>query len=210
MFTGIIEEIGTIKKINKTAQSANLIIEAKLIINDLKTGDSLSTNGVCLTVSAIKNNLIYVDIMNETIKRSNLYLLKENSKVNLERALQLNSRLGGHIVSGHIDGIGTIVSIKKDSIAIWYEIKTDFKIMKYIVEKGSITIDGISLTIAKVNKLNFSVSIIPHTATQTILSLKKIGSLVNLENDLIGKYVEKLITPENGVSKRFLIENGFN
>lgn len=210
MFTGIIEEIGTIKKINKTAQSANLIIEAKLIMNDLKTGDSLSTNGVCLTVSAIKNNLIYVDIMNETIKRSNLYLLKENSKVNLERALQLNSRLGGHIVSGHIDGIGTIVSIKKDSIAIWYEIKTDFKIMKYIVEKGSITIDGISLTIAKVNKLNFSVSIIPHTATQTILSLKKIGSLVNLENDLIGKYVEKLITPENGVSKRFLIENGFN
>ncbi|MBK5200699.1 MAG: riboflavin synthase [Spirochaetaceae bacterium] len=209
MFTGIIEEIGVIRKINKTSMSANFLIESNLVIKDLKKGESLSVNGICLTVTTITKNLISVDVMNETIKRTNFSVLKENSKINLERAMKLNSRLGGHIVSGHVDGTGTIISIKKESIAIWYEIKTNSKIMQYIIEKGSIAIDGISLTVAKVNKNSFSVSIIPHTISQTILHFKKIGSQVNIENDLISKYIEKLISPEKKISKKFLLENGF-
>lgn len=208
MFTGIIEEVGTIKRINKTAMSAHLIIEANKITKDLEIGDSLSTNGVCLTVTDIKNNLIHVDVMNETIQKSTLFLSTINSKVNLERALKFNSRLGGHIVSGHIDGRGTIISIRKDDIAIWYKIKANPKIMRYIIDKGSITIDGISLTVAKITQNNFSVSIVPHTINNTILSYKKIGSQVNLENDLIGKYVEKLISPEKK-SKDFLSNSKF-
>jgi riboflavin synthase len=208
MFTGIIEEVGTIKRINKTAMSAHLIIEANKITKDLEIGDSLSTNGVCLTVTDIKNNLIHVDVMNETIQKSTLFLSTINSKVNLERALKFNSRLGGHIVSGHIDGRGTIISIRKDDIAIWYKIKANPKIMRYIIDKGSITIDGISLTVAKITQNNFSVSIVPHTINNTILSYKKIGSQVNLENDLIGKYVEKLISPEKK-SKDFFSNSKF-
>lgn len=205
MFTGIVEEIGTVQSISKGAKSAKIIISAKKIFSDLKLGDSVATNGVCLTVTAINNNTFSADIMNETLSRSALKELMRNSHVNLERAMPLNGRFGGHIVSGHIDGIGKIISIVKDDIAYWYKIQSTNNIVRYIIEKGSITIDGISLTIAKVERDTFSVSIIPHTINETILKNKKIGSIVNLENDIVGKYIEKFMSPPNSISKDFLI-----
>ena len=209
MFTGIIEEIGTVKQIKKGAKSAELLIEAKDIFSDLKLGDSVGTNGVCLTVTKISDNLFLADVMNETLKRSNLGDLRQGDYVNLERAMLANDRFGGHIVSGHIDGVGKIISITKDDIAFWYKISASSEIMRYIIEKGSITIDGISLTVAKVQRDNFSVSIIPHTLSQTILKNKKIGSIVNLENDIVGKYIEKFMTVPKGITKDFLTQNGF-
>ncbi|ONI47205.1 riboflavin synthase subunit alpha [Candidatus Epulonipiscium fishelsonii] len=209
MFTGIIEEIGTVKQIKKGVKSAELLIEAKKIFSDLKLGDSVVTNGVCLTVTKISGNLFSADVMNETIKRARLGDLRQGSSVNLERAMPSNGRFGGHIVSGHIDGVGKIISISKDDIAFWYKISASSEIMRYIIEKGSITIDGISLTVAKTERDNFSVSIIPHTLSQTILKDKKIGSIVNLENDIVGKYIEKFMTVQKGITKDFLTQNGF-
>ncbi len=209
MFTGIIEEMGEVKAIKKGEKSASLSIAGNLIFSDLKLGDSVATNGVCLTVTSINGNVFTADVMNETLTRSSIGELKTGSNVNLERAMGENGRFGGHIVSGHIDGTGKILAIKKEDIAIWYTVKTDSKIMRYIIEKGSIAIDGISLTVAKVERDNFSVSIIPHTAKETVLWEKKIGSIVNLENDIVGKYIEKLMTSQKGISKDFLLENGF-
>lgn len=209
MFTGIIEEIGTVRSIKKSAKSATLTIEGNVIFSDLKLGDSVSTNGVCLTVTSFQKNKFTADVMNETLSRSSLGELKVGSHVNLERAMSANGRFGGHIVSGHIDGVGKISAIKKDDIAIWYTVKTEPDIMKYIVEKGSVTIDGISLTVAKVKRDNFSVSIIPHTGKKTILSEKRIGSIVNLENDIVGKYIEKFLSSPKGVTKELLLQNGF-
>ncbi len=209
MFTGIIEEIGTVRSVKKGAKSACLTIDANVVFSDLKIGDSVATNGVCLTVTNINGKQFMADVMNETLSRSSLGELKSGSHVNLERAMLSNGRFGGHIVSGHIDGTGKIMSIKKDDIAVWYTIKTDSKIMKYIIEKGSITIDGISLTVAKINRDDFSVSIIPHTSKETILSEKKIGSVVNLENDIVGKYIEKFMSMPKGITKELLLENGF-
>lgn len=209
MFTGIVEEVGTIITIKKGTKSAELITRTKNILLDLKIGDSVATNGVCLTVTKISNDTFSADIMNESLKRSNLGDLNQGSFVNLERAMVANGRFGGHIVSGHIDGIGKIISITKDDIAFWYKISASSEIMRYIIEKGSITIDGISLTVAKVERDSFSVSIIPHTCSQTILKDKKIGSSVNLENDIVGKYIEKFITAPKGITKNLLTENGF-
>ncbi len=209
MFTGIIEEVGKVKSIKKGVQSAQLLIEAKTIFSDLQIGDSVATNGVCLTVTAIDGNLYTADVMNETLSRSTLSELKLGSFVNLERAMQANGRFGGHIVSGHIDGTGKILSIVKDDIAYWYKVQTSSEILHYIVEKGSITIDGIGLTVAKVERDSFSVSIIPHTLAQTTLKDKKIGQTVNLENDIVGKYIEKFMTTPKGMTKEFLLENGF-
>ncbi len=208
MFTGIIEEIGTIKQIKKGVKSAELIIEAKDIFSDLKIGDSVATNGVCLTVTKMSKNTFSADVMNETLNRSSLSQLRQGSFVNLERAMPMNGRFGGHIVSGHIDGVGKIISITKDDIAFWYKIWAQSEIMHYIIEKGSITIDGISLTVAKVERDNFSVSIIPHTISMTILKDRKIGNIVNLENDIIGKYIEKFAS-KKGITEEFLLENGF-
>lgn len=212
MFTGLVEEIGTVEKIKKGSKSASLTIKAHKIFDDLKIGDSVSTNGVCLTVTSINNNTFTADVMNESIKRSNLADLKSGSYVNIERAMCLNSRFGGHIVSGHIDGVGLILKIKKEDIAILYSIKTSEKLTRYIVEKGSITIDGISLTVTKVSKDNtFEVSVIPHTTEQTILCKKRVGDKVNLENDIIGKYIEKFVTYKNkkGITLDMLNEYGF-
>ena len=209
MFTGIVEEIGKVKSIKKGAKSAEILIEAKQIFSDLKLGDSVATNGVCLTVTKINNHLFSADIMNETLSRSSLGELRQGSSVNLERAMLANGRFGGHIVSGHIDGIGKIVSITKDDIAFWYKISASQDIMHYIIQKGSVTIDGISLTIAKVERDHFFVSIIPHTLSQTVLKDKKIGSIVNLENDVVGKYIEKFMTTPKGMTKDFLIQNAF-
>ncbi len=209
MFTGIIEEIGIIKNIKRGVKSAALTVTCSKILDDLKLGDSVATNGVCLTVIEIGSSFFSADVMNETLLKSSLGSLTAGCRVNLERAMPANGRFGGHIVSGHIDGIGKITSITKDDIAIWYTVTTIPNIMKYVVEKGSIAIDGISLTIAKVTSDSFRVSVIPHTARETILSERKVSSVVNLENDIIGKYIEKFTRGSKTITKEFLYQNGF-
>ncbi|MDE7105268.1 MAG: riboflavin synthase [Ruminococcus sp.] len=212
MFTGIIEEVGTVKAIQRSGNNSFIRIQADKILSDVHLGDSIAVNGVCLTVTKFDGSIFQADVMNETLSRSSLGSLKTGSIVNLERAMSANGRFGGHIVSGHIDGTGNIINIKNDGIAIWYTIKANNNIMRYIVEKGSVAIDGISLTVAEVGKNNFSVSIIPHTSGQTILSSKKVGDIVNLENDIIGKYIEKLMNTaksESVIDMNFLAERGF-
>lgn len=216
MFTGIVEEIGIVKAVQRGSASSFIKIGAELIFEDLHIGDSIAVNGVCLTVTEFGGKIFRADVMNETLDRSSLGFLKNGSPVNLERAMPANGRFGGHIVSGHIDGTGKISDIKKDGIAVWYTIEAAPEIMRYIVEKGSAAIDGISLTVASAEKNSFSVSIIPHTAEQTVLSYKKVGDTVNLENDIIGKYVERLASCDSSSEKRhstitreFLAENGF-
>lgn len=194
MFTGIIEEIGTIEHIRRTGSNSDLVIRAKKVLEETKIGDSIAVNGICLTVTNLGNGTFTADVMNETLSRSSLADSRAGTKVNLERAMPNNGRFGGHIVSGHVDGIGVVKQIKKDGIAVWYTIETEPEILHYIVEKGSIAIDGISLTVAYVDDTVFSVSVIPHTAKETILSGKKVGDLVNLENDIVGKYVEHFMT----------------
>lgn len=209
MFTGIVEEIGIINAIKKGVKSVVLKIEGEIIFEDLKLGDSVAVNGVCLTVTSICGKLFSADVMNETLARSSLGSLNIGTKVNLERAMAASGRFGGHIVSGHIDGVGKISYIKKDDIAVWYTIKAEAKIMRYIIEKGSVALDGISLTVAKADRDSFLVSVIPHTAGQTTLAEKNIGSVVNIENDIIGKYLEKFVQNNDGITKAFLIKNGF-
>ena len=193
MFTGIIEEVGVIKSIRMGAQSAVITIEAEKVLEDIHLGDSIAMNGVCLTVTSFDSHSYSVDIMHESLKRTNLGSMKSGSRVNLERAMAADGRFGGHIVAGHVDGTGKITSMEKDDNAVWIYIQAEPSVLKYIVEKGSITIDGISLTVAKVDEKSFAVSVIPHTGTHTTLLEKKPGDTVNLENDMIGKYVEKLL-----------------
>ncbi|MBK5240468.1 riboflavin synthase [Clostridium sp.] len=215
MFTGLIEEIGEIKLIQKGAKSARITIKAEKILQDTKVGDSVSTNGVCLTVTEFNKDSFSVDVMAETIRNSNLGKLKPGSRVNLERALKLSDRLGGHMVSGHIDGIGTVVDTYKEENATWVSIQTTVDILKYIVHKGSITIDGISLTVAYVDESEFKVSIIPHTKDETTLVIKHTGDEVNLECDMLAKYVEKLLKYNEAPKEKksmtidFLTTNGF-
>lgn len=214
MFTGIIEEIGIVKDIKKSAKSSKIIIEANKILEKINLGDSISTNGVCLTASGINENYFEADVMAETLRRSNIGKLKIGSNVNLERALCLEGRLGGHIVSGHIDGTGEIISFKKEENAIWLTIKTSKDLLKYIVEKGSIAIDGISLTVAYVDDYKFKVSVIPHTKRETTLLNKNVKDTVNIECDMIGKYIEKLLglnkkNIKSNLNEGFLKDNGF-
>lgn len=214
MFTGIIEEIGEIQSVKRGEKSSKLIIKASEVLKDTKIGDSICTNGVCLTVTSINSKNFEADVMAETLRKSNLGDLKPLDKVNLERALSIKGRLGGHIVSGHIDGIGKILSFIKEDNAVWITIKAPLEILRYIVLKGSIAIDGVSLTVAYVDDEVFKVSIIPHTGEETILLKKKIGETVNLECDVIGKYVEKLLKlnekkKENTITEDFLKNNGF-
>ncbi len=208
MFTGIIEEIGNIKYKN----SSKLKLEVGKISEGICIGDSIAVNGVCLTVTENSANTITLDIMNETLSRSNLGLLNTGCNVNLERAMSANGRFGGHIVSGHIDGTGKITHIKKDGIAQWYTISADDTILKGIVMKGSVALDGISLTVANVGSSHFSVSVIPHTLSETTLLEKRIGDIINIETDLIGKYVERLLTYKANnkpLDMELLIKNGF-
>lgn len=211
MFTGIIEEIGKVNYIKTTGNSAILSIECEKVLKNTKIGDSIAVNGICLTVTKINENSYETDVMPETMKRSSLRNLRKNDYVNLERAMLVNSRFGGHIVSGHVDGIGTIENIQKDENAVWYTISTSKDMTRYIVEKGSVAIEGISLTIAEVDTDRFKVSIIPHTNQETNLRYKNIKDTVNIECDIIGKYVEKLLCKKNEskITKEFLIENGF-
>lgn len=215
MFTGIVEELGAIRAVRRGAASAVLSIGAAEVLSDLKIGDSVAVNGVCLTVTSLDDGGFTADVMHETLNRSSLGALVPGSRVNLERAMPANGRFGGHIVSGHIDGTGKIASVRPDDNALWYTISAAPELLRYIVEKGSITIDGISLTVAAVDEVSFSVSLIPHTAAVTTLGKKRAGDIVNLETDIIGKYVEKLLrlAPEperqGGISLEFLAENGF-
>ena len=215
MFTGLVEEVGTIRAIRRGAHSSVLSIGAETILSDLKIGDSVAVNGVCLTATSRDSGGFTADVMHETLNRSSLGALTVGSHVNLERAMAADGRFGGHIVSGHIDGTGVIQSLRRDDNAVWYTVGTAPGLLRYIVEKGSITIDGISLTVAAVGETWFSVSIIPHTAAVTILGEKRAGDRVNLETDIIGKYVEKLLRPAGDVPKsggltfEFLAQNGF-
>lgn len=198
MFTGIIEEIGTVKGIKRGGKSIVLEVYADKVLRDLRIGDSIATNGTCLTVISFTSVSFCADVMPETMRRTNLGQLRAGSHVNLERALMLNGRLGGHIVTGHVDGTGEIIAKERDDNAVWVTIATSPEVLRYIVEKGSIAIDGISLTVAAVDNETFKVSLIPHTRDATTLTDKPVGGLVNLENDLLAKYVEKLLRPRNG------------
>lgn len=193
MFTGIIEEIGKVKAITRGANSIRLTIAVKKILDDIHIGDSICTNGVCLTVTTFDNDSYTADVMPETMNRTNFKDLRINDLVNCERAMPANGRFGGHIVSGHIDGTGIISKMTLDDKAIRVKIETRPEILRYIVEKGSITIDGISLTVTDVSSYDFGVSIIQHTQDETTLTKKKIGDTVNLENDIVGKYIEKFV-----------------
>ena len=219
MFTGIVEEVGIVQQVKKGPKSAILTIKGDVVTKDAKLGDSIAVNGVCLTVTSLTGNIFTADVMAETMRRTSLDMLRPGSGVNLERAMAADGRFGGHIVSGHIDGTGVISDFVREDNAVWVTVKADEKILKLIIEKGSIAIDGISLTVAYVDNSCFKVSIIPHTAKETTLLGKKVGDPVNLENDVIGKYVEKLLAFSNndtninnkstGISQDFLMKNGF-
>lgn len=216
MFTGIVEETGTVVSLKTGVASCILCISAEKIFGDLSLGDSVAVNGVCLTATSIIKNTFTADVMNETLKRSSLGQLTSGSHVNLERAMPANGRFGGHIVSGHIDGTGTVSDINMDANAIWYTIAAEPVLLRYIAEKGSVAIDGISLTVAVVSERDFRVSVIPHTAKATTLSQRRVGSTVNIENDPIAKYIEKLLgieKPKNksnsGITKELLMRAGY-
>ena len=222
MFTGIVEEMGSIVSIARGSHSAVLTVKADKVLEGSRTGDSIAVNGVCLTVTGIAAGRFTADVMAETLRRSSLGSLTRGSLVNLERAMAADGRFGGHIVAGHIDGTGTILSMAQEDNAVWIEIRAGQEILKYIVEKGSVAIEGISLTVAKAGEQSFAVSVIPHTGTETTLLRKKPGDIVNLENDIIGKYVERLLHIDSGeagvhegaggkgsITMDFLLENGF-
>ncbi|GKU26804.1 riboflavin synthase [Clostridium folliculivorans] len=215
MFTGLVEEIGRVESVVKSAKSASIIIKAKTVLEGVKLGDSICTNGVCLTVTSFDSSRFTIDAMAETMRRSNLKNLSPGDEVNLERALSVGDRLGGHIVSGHIDGMGTIEDYEREDNAVWITVGTSPDILRYIVQKGSIAIDGVSLTVAYVDDSVFKVSIIPHTKDVTTLLRKKIGDKVNLECDMIGKYIEKFLGAKGNapvkkdIDLNFLSENGF-
>ncbi len=197
MFTGIVEEKGTVKRITSGSSECSIELYAKKVLEGTQIGDSIAVNGVCLTVTAMGHDWFRADVMPETIRRSSLGDLKPGSKADLERAMAAGGRFGGHIVSGHIDGTGVIKELRHEGNAVWVRITTPQSILRLIVEKGSITIDGISLTVAGLGNDYFEVSVIPHTASETVLLDKKVGDRVNLENDIVGKYVERLMSAYN-------------
>lgn len=212
MFTGIIEETGTLLEMG----GGSLTIQAGKVLEDVALGDSIAVNGVCLTVTEFDKKQFRADVMGETLRRSNLGALKRGSRVNLERAMAANGRFGGHIVSGHIDGTGSIEKVEREGNAVWFTVACSAKLARYIVEKGSIAIDGISLTVAALTESGFQVSIIPHTGEETTLLERKAGDMVNLETDIIAKYTERLLMREpeqkeekSRIDMDFLRENGF-
>lgn len=223
MFTGIIEEIGTLRRMAKQGQAMVLTIGAKRILNDVKLGDSIAVNGVCLTVIAYDESSFTVDVMPETFRRTNLSRLSTAAPVNLERAMTAGGRFGGHIVQGHVDSTGIIRGRTPEENAVVFRVEPrDPGILKYIIPHGSITIDGISLTVVELGDTSFTVSIIPHTLAETVLQYKKQGDEVNLEADVLGKYIERLLTfrtgegaaaakgtNPSGLSAAFLTEHGF-
>ena len=209
MFTGIIEELGTIERVG----AGQIAVRARTVLEGTRLGDSIAVNGVCLTVTHLTGAGFTADVMPETLRRSSLGQLRPGSRVNLERAMAADGRFGGHIVSGHIDGMGQILALRDEGTAVWVTIAAPPELLRGIVEKGSIAIDGISLTVAAVTDRDFSVSIIPHTGGQTTLLHRRPGEQVNLETDIIGKYVSRLLAPERapqgGITREFLTQYGF-
>lgn len=198
MFTGLIETIGTVARIDHGATSARLRIAAEFAANDIALGASIAVNGVCLTVTEINHGTYSFDVSPESIRRSSLRQLVPGGKVNLERALRVGDRLGGHLVTGHVDCLATVLE-RRETAGNWiFHFQLAKEWQRYVVGKGSITIDGISLTVNEVNADGFSVNIIPHTGQQTTLALRRPGDTVNIETDIIGKYVERLLTPRDG------------
>lgn len=217
MFTGLIEEIGHVQHVSSKGEAMVLTIRAQKVLEQVKLGDSIAVNGVCLTVTSFNGSSFSADVMPETYRRSSLSSLKTGSTVNLERAMQLGARLGGHIVQGHVDGLAVIAATYEDANAVVYELELQHtEQLRYIIPKGSIAIDGISLTVVNVKDNNVAVSIIPHTLAETALQYRKPGDLVNIECDLIGKYVEHLLSFQSGTREKkssittsFLQEHGF-
>lgn len=219
MFTGIIEEIGSIANIQRTGESFVLTIEAKKVLEDVHLGDSIAVNGVCLTVTSFSVKQFTVDVMPETLKATSLNAIKRGSKVNLERAMAAGGRFGGHFVSGHIDGTGVIKSKQTVKNAVYYEIEADPELLRYVILKGSVAVDGTSLTVFAVTENSFTLSLIPHTLSETVLGIKGSGDIVNLECDMIGKYVGHFLTnlsnnhikskSQKGITASFLEDNGF-
>lgn len=195
MFTGIIEEVGSLISIEKGGEAFQLIVKANKVLSDIKLGDSISTNGVCLTVVDYSRDRFRADVMPETLRKSNLGDLKVGDPVNLERAMAIGDRFGGHMVSGHIDGMGKVSKYRKEKNATWIRVECDQSLLRYMIAKGSIAIDGTSLTLAKVDSKGFEVSIIPLTGEDTTLLTKPLGAKVNLECDMVGKYIEKFMNP---------------
>jgi len=217
VFTGIVEEIGMIKEVIPGSRSIKLTVKCEKIMEDVKIGDSIAVNGICLTVTSFDPGAFTADVMPQTMRKTNLGRLRAGEKVNVERALRLVDRLGGHIVTGHIDGTGVVSSKEEEDNAIWLEISASSDILKYIVVRGSVALDGTSLTVAYVDENSFKVSLIPHTASVTILGSKKPGDRINIECDMLGKYVEKLMgfnsqgkkDEKKSLTMDFLRENGF-
>ena len=216
MFTGIVEEVGKIRTVLSGQKSGQIAIKASKVLEDARVGDSIAVNGVCLTVTSLQSDGFTADVMPETLRRTNLGHLSTGDGVNLERAMSAQGRFGGHIVAGHIDGTGRITQMRREENAVWVRIQAEKDILDLIVEKGSITIDGISLTVAALGQEDFQVSVIPHTGDETTLLRKRAGDLVNLENDMIGKYVQRLLgqtsvkdEKKSKITMEFLMENGF-
>ena len=216
MFTGLVAELGTVQRLARQGNSYHLTVGAKKVLENLKIGDSVAVNGACLTVVRMDDSGFTADVMPETVRLTNIGSLQPGSKVNLERTLRLCDGLDGHIVSGHVEGLGTIYEQRPEGIAVVVTIATPPELLKYIIKKGSIAIDGISLTVTEVTDTSFSVSLIPHTAKETTLGLKKVGDSVNLETDILGKYVERMLTwhqkqegKTDTLDMNMLLENGF-
>ena len=213
MFTGLVAELGSVEKLAQQGNSVHLTVAATKVMQNLKIGDSVAVNGVCLTVVHLGDASFTADVMPETVRLTNIGLLHAGDRVNLERTLRLCDGLDGHIVSGHVEGLGTIASRRPDGIAMVVTITTPPELLKYIIKKGSIAIDGISLTVTEVTETSFSVSLIPHTAKETTLGFKDVGDRVNLETDIIAKYVERMLDfqkkEEPLLDKNMLFENGF-
>lgn len=215
MFTGLVAELGKVQKLVSQGDSYHLTITASKVLIGLKIGDSVAVNGVCLTVVQLDSSAFTADVMPETVRLTNIGRLHNGDRVNLERTLRLCDGLDGHIVSGHVEGLGVIASRKPEGIAVVVEIEASPELLKYVIKKGSIAIDGISLTVTKVTGTSFSVSLIPHTAKETTLGFKDIGDVVNLETDIIGKYVERMLSfgskesVQSDLNKNMLLENGF-
>lgn len=215
MFTGLVAELGTVQNLARQGESYHLTVAAKKVMHNLKIGDSVAVNGACLTVVEMTEGSFTADVMPETVRLTNIGSLRSGDRVNLERTLRLCDGLDGHIVSGHVEGLGTIISQRPEGIAVVVTIGTEPRLLKYILPKGSIAIDGISLTVTQVTDSSFSVSLIPHTAKETTLGIKTVGDNVNLETDIIGKYVERMLgfrnkeNKELTLDKNILMENGF-
>lgn len=217
MFTGLVEEMGRLKAREGSREGAALVITALKVLDDLKIGDSIAVNGVCLTVTALGRDSFTAQVMPETLRKTDLAFLTPGRPVNLERALVLGGRLGGHLVSGHIDGTGILARHRPEGNAVILYFDAPAALLKYIIPKGSIAVDGVSLTVAAVDESGFSVSLIPHTAAETTLGSKSAGAVVNIETDLVGKYVEKLLQPYTAgedagrgkITTAFLQEQGF-